>query len=160
MHQFEFGFDAAFMRAALRRDFYWRIGYANLALGAVLLGTRLWVGQFTPVTIGIVLAGSAFVTWWLLRLLGTCARRIDELWAQQSPDRRIRYELDDDGFDVVMENAKARYEWKGMRRLWRYPDVWILEIVKNMSVFFPPAAVPQEVRDFIVERCRSAGVRV
>ena len=38
-------------------------------------------------------------------------------------------------------------------------DIWLLEIVKNVSVLFPSSA-PQAARDYVVERCREAGVRV
>jgi len=70
------------------------------------------------------------------------------------------FRFDDDGFDVVVGSATNRYAWRGMRRPWRYPDVWLLEIVKNMSVFFPPQAASDEVQAYVVKRCRDAGVGV
>jgi hypothetical protein len=36
----------------------------------------------------------------------------------------------------------------------------LIEIVKKQNVFFPPDQVRTEVRDYIVERCQAAGVRV
>ena len=93
-----------------------------------------------------------------LKLL-SAAKRVDALWAIQSPDRSILMRLDDDGFDVVTGSSDARYEWKALRRLWRYPDVWAIEIVRRFSVLFPPDAASDEVRAYIVERCEAAGVR-
>ena len=110
--------------------------------------------------IGAVVAGTVAIACTLAWKLHTASRRIFEFWSKQSPGRSIRYVLDDEGFDVQLEHSSARYTWKGLRRLWRYSDVWIVEIVKNLSVFFPPDAVPAEVREYVVERCRDAGVRV
>ena len=69
-------------------------------------------------------------------------------------------ELDDEGFSVVHESSRSHFTWQGLRRLWRYDDVWLVEILKMQSVFFPPDQVREEVRDYILERCRAAGIRV
>ena len=85
-------------------------------------------------------------------------RKVFEIWLKQSPNRRLTYRLDDDAIVVETESGNARYEWKGLRRLWRYGDVWLIEIVRNMSVFFPTSA-PEAVREFVVSRCREAGIK-
>lgn len=158
-HEFEYAFDEAFLRTALKRDLFWRGVYATAALGLVLLGVWLWLGRVTP-TILAILGVGVLVLWALLyRLWRKAARGILELWTRQSPDRIQRFRLDDEGFEVCMGASTSRYTWKGLRRLWRYGDVWLIEIVKNMSVFFPPDAPSDAAKDFLVERCREAGVR-
>ena len=72
---------------------------------------------------------------------------------------RFTYRLHPDAIEVKMPNGTARHEWKGLRRLWRYHDIWLIEIVKMQSVLFPSTA-PQEARDYVVERCTEAGVRM
>ena len=159
-HEFQFRFDVPFLRAALRRDVLWR-GYVMGGIVVALVpGMRLWLGYWHPWLSGFLLAAAAVSVWRFHAMLGRAAGRVFELWSKQSPGGVIRYELDDEGFSVVLENSRSRFSWNGLRRLWRYDDVWILEIVKMQSVFFPPGPVPGEVRDYIVERCRSAGVRV
>ena len=82
------------------------------------------------------------------------------MWQQQSPSGTIRYELDDEGYTVQLDNANTRHAWQGLRRLWQYPDVWLIEIVKNQSTFFPPDAASPEIQEYIRERCRAGGARV
>lgn len=161
VHELRFTFDEAFLRAALKRDLAWRGVYATLIF-VVLLGLLwLWQGGMpSPLTLGVLGAGVVIVWVLLYRVWRVSARRIFELWSQQSPDRTMVFRFDDEGFDVEVGSATNRYAWQGLRRLWRYPDVWLLEIVKNMSVFFPPQAASEEVRAYVVERCKAAGVRV
>ena len=86
-------------------------------------------------------------------------RRTYALWTRLSPERTICYRIGPTAIEVEMPSGTGRHEWAGMRRLWRYKDIWLLEIVKNVSVLFPSSA-PQAARDYVVERCREAGVRV
>lgn len=159
-HQFEFTFDPDFIRAALRRDVLWR-GYVLAGLLLILaLVARFLLGIWNlTLTTSFVLA-SVFIIWLFHRLLRGIATRVCNMWTTQAPDGVIRYELDDDGFNVVTTNSRARFEWQYLRRLWCYEDVWLLEIVKMQSVFFPPDQAPAAAMDFIVERCRAADVRI
>ena len=159
-HAFEFGFDIPFIKAALRRDLLWK-GYL-LAGGLLLLAVvlRLTSGSWDPVLTRALALGAVVVSWSFHSLLGKFAGRVFDLWARQSPNGIIRYELGDETFAVVAGASRSEFQWKGLRRLWRYDDAWMLEIVKMQSVFFPPDEVPREVLDFIVERCAASGVRV
>lgn len=159
-HSIEFEFDVPFIRAGLRRDFAWRAALLAGLMAGLLLASRLWLGVFHPFLLAAVGAGTAVVLLRLHLAFRSAAQCTYELWSRQSPSRRIRFELDDEGFRVVLDQSNVRYEWRGLRRLWRYPDVWIVEIVKHLSVFFPPGAASEEARAYVVERCRAAGVRV
>jgi len=159
-HELRFTFDEAFLRAALKRDLAWRGVYATLLLIGVLVVLWLWQGSVSWMTAAILGAGAVALWLLLFRVWRTSARRIFDLWSTQCPDRTMAFRFDDEGFDVEVGSASNRYVWQGMRRLWRYTDVWLLEIVKNMSVFFPPEAASDEVKAYVVERCRDAGVRV
>lgn len=159
-HAFEITFDVPFIKRALRRDLLWK-GYlgAGLIL-AMAVGLRLWHGAWLPLMTGALVAAAGIIVWRIHHLLTTVARRIDALWRRQTAEGRIRYELDDEGFTLHLGESQSRHAWQGLRRLWRYDDVWLIEIVEMQSVFFPPDQVPAEAREFIVERCREAGVRV
>lgn len=158
-HEFQYTFDEPFLRTALKRDIAWRGAYAMIAFALLLAGVWLWTRQLSPLTLAIVGAGVVLLWGLLYRAWCLGAVRLVELWSKQSPDRVMAFRLDDEGFDVDVGSAHARYTWAGLRRLWRYSDVWIIEIVKNLSVFFPPEAASEEARAFIVERCEANGVR-
>ncbi len=159
-HEFQFTFDIAFIKAALRRDVLWK-GYVRGGAFLVVAVIMRWVyGHWEPLITGALVLGSIFIVWRFHSHLGTIARRVFDMWTKLSPAGVIRLELDDEGLSVVHENSRSRFAWQGLRRLWRYDDVWLVEIVKMQSVFFPPDQVREEVRNYIVERCRAAGVRV
>ena len=157
--EFEFGFDEAFIRNAMRRDMIERGLIATGLLTAAGLAACLLDG-FDWAYVAIMGTGIAVVWALLLRVLRKGAQRVLEFWTQQSPEGVVRWRLEEDAFQVQVGTSSSRYAWQGLRRLWRYPDVWIVEIVKNLSVFLPPDALDDETRAYIEERCRNAGVRV
>ena len=159
-YEFRFEFDAAFIYTALKRNVFWKAALFNGLLLGILVLSRLWIGSFAPLVVGVTIGAMILATLRLHFVLRTGARRVYDLWSKQTPEHVIIWQLDDEGFKVDMDATSSSFEWKGLRRLWRYRDVWILEIVKNMSVFFPPDAAPEEVREYIVARCIDAGVRV
>ena len=159
-YEFQFEFDTPFIYTALRRDVFWKAALISGLLLGILIASRLWIGSFAPLVVGVTIGAMVLITVRLHFALRSGSGRVFDLWSKQSPNHLVIWQLDDDGFKVDMGASASRFEWKGLRRLWRYQDVWILEIVKNMSVFFPPDAVPDEVREFVVDRCIEAGVRV
>ena len=159
-HEFEFSFDVAFIKAAMRRDILWK-GYVIAGLMLALpLFTRLISGAWDLWVLGVALVGAVVIIWRFCSLLNKLGKRVFELWTLQSPSGKIQYQLDDEGFVVIAGESRSRFEWQGLRRLWRYDDAWLVEIVKMQSVFFPPDQAPVAAREFMVERCRHAGVRV
>lgn len=162
-HVFEYThvFDKRFLHDALKRDIYWRIfallfGLILVFVGMFwLMGSAPWEQPTLNYLIGALMAAVA-MPWFIMRRV---VNRTYEFWSKQSPERKIVYRAGPDAIDVQMPNGHGRHEWKGLRRLWRYKDIWLLEVVKMTSVLFP-ADAPQEMRDYITERCREAGVTV
>lgn len=159
-HRFDFEFDQLLIRNAMRRDFLWK-GYllsGILVMCALLM--RLLVGYWEPMVTGVLLLLSVLIVSAFRSSLTRSTQRIEALWRNQSPSGRLRYELDEEGFNVRFDHGYSRFEWSTLRRLWRYEEVWLLEIVKMQSVFFPPSAASAEARAYIEERCRAHDVRV
>ena len=119
-HEFQFTFQVDFIKAALRRDFLWK-GYllAGLLL-AMALGCHLSYGLAQAWLSLILIAMAGFVVLRFRALPNTFAKRIFDLWSKQAPNGIVKYELDDEGFSVVLEASRSRFEWKGLRKLWRY----------------------------------------
>ena len=161
VHEFEFRFDVDFVRRALRRDYLWR-GW--LVAGAFFVVTTIVFrgvyGVFVPMLVGASALGSLIIGYSYHVKLRRYAARICELWEKQSPSGTIRYCLDDEGFQVQFDQAQSRFEWASLRKLWCYPDAWLLEVVKMQSVFFPPEGTPAAALAFIQQRCEAAGVPI
>lgn len=161
VHEFSTTFDVAFIRNGIRRDLYWRIA-AIVAVFLVAVAGVAWIAGSPPwrfpINVALVagaVTGVILIPWKITNV----ARRTFTYWQRLSPDRTIDYRLFPDAVEVKMPNGTARHEWAGMRRLWRYEDIWLLELVRNMSVLVP-ADAPADARAYIAERCRESGVRV
>lgn len=158
-HALVYTFDLDFLRVAMRRDYYWKGLYLIVAFAVLYVAARLLPGagsNLLAYAIGATLPLFLVALLWMLRM---SAKRTYELWKLQAPDEKLELSFDDDGFDVRFQAGSTRYEWSGIRRLWRYHDVWLIEVVKNVSVFFPPEAATPETLDFVVARCEEAGVK-
>lgn len=163
MHECAFVFDRDFIRRGLRRDHVWWSLYRVLFYCALMALIGLYYGfaVFTaPAMLAILLMG-------LVAILGVSAlvyrKAVDgtlEMLKRQSPDHSMRFVADDEHIAVHFEQGEQRYRWEDLRRIWRYPDVWLIEIVKNRSLLFPPLAASTEMKDFITERSRAAGLKV
>ncbi len=159
-HRFEYEFSAAFIGTALKRDMLWRGVYGTLAMLGIVAVLYVWSGQPRTTTLLVVGFGVVVMLLALYLVWRRAKRQLFDLWSNQSPDHVMAIALDDDGFDVAVGTSTSRYEWQGLRRLWRYDDVWLIEVVKNVSIFFPPSIPSEATRAYIVERCKNAGVRV
>jgi len=141
-----------------------RVGLVFLTVVALWM-SRKWLNTVSGLEglsdAGIVMAAALLIVVW--RVASVFRRAIDatfELWLKQSPNRRLNFSVDDDGIVVSLEKGSSRYSWGDFRRVWRYSDVWILEIVKNRSVLFPIREAPAEMANYMVDRLRAAHVRV
>ena len=159
--EFEFTFTETFIRNALKRDVIWRlvvlvlVFLMGVAAIAWLMGARPWELPTMPALVAGLIAGAIAIP----LKFNSIVKRTFAVWERLAPDRTISFRLFAEAIEVKMPNGNARHEWRGMRRLWRYHDIWLLEIVKLNSVLFPSDA-PQDARDYVVERCTAAGVRI
>lgn len=160
VHEFSTEFDLRFIRNGIRRDVARRT-VVVLAVFLLSVGCIAWVLGTPPTRSpvgGALIAGAivglALIPWKITRT----AKRTEAYWVRLSPDRLIRYRLFPDAVEVELPNGTGRHQWAGMRRLWRYRDIWLLELVRGWSVLVPSDA-PPEALDYIAERCRAAGVR-
>ena len=115
-------------------------------------GAKTWL---VGIPLGVALLPLVF----FLRLRISVYRTY-ELWRKQSPTHTIRYLADADGLTVELGHAQSRHAWTSFRRLWRYPDIWMLEVVRMQSVLFPPREASEAMNAFIVDCCRGKGVRI
>ena len=159
-HELPFAFDEAFVRTAMKRDFWDRawVGTGLLVLAAVIM--CMVMGAAPPSVLAIFGVGIVIVWVLILSTLRRSARQVVSFWERQAPDRTMRFLFNEEGFEVHIGSTHTSHAWAGLRRLWRYPDVWIIEMVKNVSVFFPPESASHEILAFVESRCRQAGVRV
>ena len=162
VYEFRFQFTRDFIRAALRRPF---ISLATKFLAivmALLAGIVFFMtgGHVNVVLVGVMAGGIAIIAAKLVFSFRASVDRTFELWEKQSPTHEMRFALDAESISIQLEHASNCYAWKDIKRLWRYSDVWLIEVATKASVLFPATEAPDDVKGFLVERCRAAGVRV
>ena len=160
VHEFTFEFDRELLWVALRRDHEWR-GWVAAALFVAAMLVYGWFMEALAVEFLAVVVVGAVVIWWVFRrCMHRLVGQIYELWTVGDAEPVMTIRLDDQGFEAVLAQGSSRYRWADLRRLWRYDDIWLIEIIRMNSVLFPPSAASNEALEFITDRCRSAGVRV
>jgi hypothetical protein len=159
-HTFSFRFDKAFIQRALRRDRNWGVLKVLLLYAIAAPLVVFGLDAHSGLTYGILGGGFVATMTFVVALFAKAANSVHAIWLRQSPSLTIRYELDDDGFSIHMDHASSRFAWQGLRQLWRYPDVWLIEVVRKQSAFFPPEAVDAEALAFVERKCREGGAKV
>lgn len=159
-HEIRFVFDRGLIGAAYRPLFVTRGIFFFAFTGLFLLVNWFLAGAIPQLLLLAVVAISIAVPVRLWQVWNQSVARTHDLWRKQAPDGTIRLRLGDDGFQVCLGSGSMRYSWDGLRKLHRRSKVWALEVVKHTSVLFPPDAASEEVRSYVVERCRAAGVKV
>ena len=162
MYECEFTFDRDFFRRALRRDHFWWSLYSVLAFaGLLLLIGAVWgfAALVHPSTLRVIAIGTLAILLVRYVVYRLAIKQTFALFEQQSPSRRIRFVAHDDELEVIVDQGTQRYRWEKLRRLWRYHDVWLFEIIKNRSMLLDPNAASDEMKNFIVARCEAAGLK-
>jgi len=159
-HRFSYPFDVDLVREGLRRDFtdkwFWSLGM----LVVMFLASWMWAPSFPLYLLVAIVVVAPVLRWRIQLVLERTAKSVDSVWSQQSPSRSIRVQLDEEGIEMHMEKGYARHTWQGMRKLWCLEQVWLFELTGKHSLFFPPTAMNDEQRAFVIERCEAAGVRI
>ena len=155
----EFPISKELLRNAARRDIR-DLLLMSLLLYAALMGAVYWFyGSFDTPTWVVVVVGVVII---LLIVRHRFRRAIDalaDLLHKTNPDGLMRVLVDDEGFTSEAGDSRTRFAWSALVQLWCYPDVWLLQVGPKVSVILPPDA-PEPMREFVVARCRAAGVRV
>ena len=159
-HQLTYRFDRSFIADGLKRDFAWKGFYLLVILIVVEVAVvSIMGGSWGIEMVGIVAGAAVLIAVLLVFKFRSSVRRVYDFWKVQSPSGELRFSADPVGLTVQTDQANSAYEWSDLRRLWRYSDVWLFEVVRNVSVMFPCRAAPDAMKDYMVERCRAAGVR-
>ncbi len=142
----------AYRRTVWRDTLGWRIGL--LLVGAI--SAVAVFAKAEPVFAGFGLGATfAFaVAWWISRAsyAGRAADAVREAGT-------IRWRFEEDSLVCRSDDREGTFQWKAIRRLRRFPDVWILQFGETPTPL-PPADLGPELREFLERKIREAGGRV
>lgn len=149
------------IRTATRRFFLKTLGWDYFVAWVLLLavfviliaeGDRSWfVGVLGAMLVGSALVAVAF--WLVYRRRGMAILR-------RMKNPTVHYVFDEDGVLVRSDLSEGRTKWSAFRELWRFPEVWLLFLVRGVYATLPTEALSDEIGRMIVEKMNAQGSRI
>lgn len=154
-------YTPAIVRSGVRR-FWLRFAGRDMALGAiafaassfgwVVLGYRTWL-------VGSFMAASGFLSVLSLLVFVTLhARSLRRLRAMPAPT--ASWTFAEESLSTETSLAQSKIAWSLVKKLWRFPDVWVLVYSRSDYTLLPVSEISSEVQAFITERVRANGGKV
>ena len=149
------------IRSAMRQFWFRYIawhGFAVIAIStivaAVLIATgdRSWVaGMFAVLSI-ISLATSTAVYVVLLRR---------SFWRfNHMHSKSANFTFSDESLTVASDLGKSEMSWRAIKKIWKFPDVWLLFVSKSVFITLPLSDIDASTQEFIAEQTVRHGGRV
>jgi YcxB-like protein len=160
-YQISVRYDKSIIDSAAKQ--YWVKSFAwKTALGFILLGgaggswfyfdSRTWYTA-TFLALSVILIFMMTALFFVYR-----NRSLNKLKEMESPIGR--WGFTEEVFSVESGMGKVEFKWSVVKKLWRFPDVWLLIYADQSYSTLPVADVSTEVQQFIVEQIQSHGGRV
>lgn len=141
------------------KRFWWRLiawhGVAAIALGIVfdayqfiLVGPTLVTLLLSVVLALAIVVGAATYFVYRHRALATFRR-------MGSP--RAVFNFNDDGMSSRSDLGGGEIAWRGISKVWVFPEVWLLFMAKGLYVTIPTNALTPEVKAFIRAKVQEHG---
>ncbi|MBA1149101.1 YcxB family protein [Ectothiorhodospiraceae bacterium WFHF3C12] len=154
-------YDDALVRSALRgyvgRYIGWkfRVLVALMAVGLAVLSTQgIW--RWYTLLLAAILAACVLVPLFIhAAMVPMLTRRFRALYGDAASFR-----FTGEGLSVETANHSGHTPWNRLRRLWRLPTAWLLFTGTDSFTILPTAGLPEEVREFIIQRVESNGGEV
>jgi hypothetical protein len=150
-----------------------------LLRAAVFAFWRRTVGVGFLVALGVVFGAWVFLLWqgdrsWVVGLLGAVLgfggmfavvvylvhlrQALAKFRAMGAPT--ATWSMDDASFTLASGLGSTSLAWSSIVEVWRYPAFWLVLFSKAQFVTLPVAALPDDVRAFILDRVAAAGGKV
>jgi hypothetical protein len=151
-------YDKSIINSAVKR-FWVRSCARDTAIGFILLGTAgaLWfyfdaktwyTATFAALSLVFIFIMTAVFFVYRKRSLKT----LDEM----GPPIAV-WRFTEEALSAESGMGKAEFKWPVVKKLWRFPDVWLLFYTNQSYSTLPVADVSAEARQFIEEKIRSHG---
>lgn len=149
------------IHTATRRFWFRWIGWSGFtAFGFLLVAFLFLVGTgdrswYTPIAGTILVLGFA---------VGTAGYFIYKRRAfsvfDQMKETKATMRFDDEGISVQSDIGSSRIRWKMIRKVWRFPEVWLLFYGNESYSTLPIGTLSDELKGFIVDKVASNGGKV
>jgi hypothetical protein len=160
-HQATITFTPAIIHQAVRH-YWWRttgrhgLLWMTLTFSgtAVLLvkGDRSWlVGGLGTVSALLALSTTCLYVVSLRRALWKFNRMLS---------KSIHFTFTESEISSTSDLGSSKFSWRAIMEVWRFPDVWLLFVAKNIYFILPLAELDLSIQAFIADRVAHHGGRV
>jgi len=123
---------------------------ASLAFVYFLItGDRSWILGLLGSIVGLCLVFGVLSYKIYLR------RSMEKFKRMETPQAKFRFT--DDRIGIESDIGWAELSWKMIEKVWKYPKVWLVFIVKQGYVTLPTAEIDEELRQFITRKIQESG---
>ena len=136
-------------RYAWRLNGGWYVGFAVAALLSIIStirGESLWLAGF-----GLGFVG-AFIWGWY-----ASARQATRRAEAAGP---IQITVSAESLVAATAGARTEFQWSSVRRVLRFPELWVLEAGFRTILPIPADVLDEETRKLIISSTKAAGGRV
>ena len=116
-------------------------------------GERSWFVGFLAVC-GALLLIINLADYWL------DASRETAKFDRAETDATRQFAFTDANIKIISDSGQAEFAWKTIKKVWRYPTIWLI-LVRNEGFFtLPNANLDEELENFIIGKVRENGGKV
>jgi membrane associated rhomboid family serine protease len=142
-----------FVNRFLGLSFYLALGILGAsALFFVIQGNTGWIVGLAGAVFGM---GVAIVV-----LLHTVPIRSAVAILRRMPSQSTTFVFDDDGISIRNETGAGVGKWWVIKKVWKFPEAWLLFHAKNVYWTLPIAMVSEEMKAFIESKVKEGGGKV
>jgi hypothetical protein len=70
------------------------------------------------------------------------------------------FEFTDEEISSETDLGSSRMKWKAIKKIWRFPEAWLLFITEWQYITLPIADLTDEIRQFILVKVQEQGGKV
>jgi hypothetical protein len=128
------------------------IGFAVICVAFLYLflsGNRSWFVGFLGAMV-CVSFGIGVVSYFIY-----LNRSLEKFRRMDTPSAKFRFS--DDRIGIESDIGWTELSWKMIEKIWKYPSVWLVFIVKQGYFTLPTAEIDDELKEFISQKVKENG---
>ncbi len=142
---------------------YWRrsVGSTTLLAATAIVGLFVWslLRGDRSWLMGLLAGGTLFVVALPLTVYLVHYRNsLGKFRAMRSP--QAVFSADDEPFTISSDQGTVTLQWSAIKDLWCFESFWLLLFSKSQFVTFPLEGVPDDLREFVLTRAKTAGAKI
>ena len=152
-YQIDVKFTKKIITDAIRQLWFkWCFNHFLIGLGSLVITITLWtVFGLRHWMVSTLIALSVILLFVEVLVFSIYRKRSLSIFERmESPTAHL--EFDDTSVSMKSDTGSSTFEWKMIKKLWCFTDVWIFMYVNQAISIIPKESVTQEIEEFIIKK--------